>query len=72
MIPNKGGAPKKDGYGEVYVGADITPDAVEFGRAMNEFQRMSGTRNPSAAEVLGVLLSLGYRKPQVVDEFVTV
>ena len=59
--------PKSDfhhGLKEVHQGAAISPDAVEFGRAMETYMRMMRTRNPSCGEILKVVKSLGYTKDE--------
>lgn len=42
-------------------GADLTADEIEFGRAMERWQRMSGER-PTCRDVLTVAKELGYKR----------
>jgi len=49
-------------FQEMYPGADITPDELEFLMAMERFQRKYHRRYPTWREILFVLRSLGYRK----------
>ena len=49
-------------YTENYPGADVTPDELEFLKAMERFQRRHNRRYPTWREVLFVLESLGYRR----------
>lgn len=46
---------------EVCQGADLTPDEVEFGRAMVRWMRKHD-RQPHAVDVLAVAKALGYRR----------
>jgi len=46
----------------VNLGADLTPEQVEFGKAMERFKRERRRPFPTCSEVLEVLKSLGYRK----------
>jgi hypothetical protein len=48
--------------GEEYPGWDVTPDELEFLKAMERYQRRMRRRYPTWREVLAVLHSLGYRK----------
>jgi hypothetical protein len=43
-------------------GSGLTPDEIEFGRAMETFRRTKGVRFPTCSQVLAVLRSLGYAK----------
>lgn len=43
---------------------DYDDDEVEFMRAMQEYKKSSGRMFPTWSEVLEVLISLGYRKPE--------
>lgn len=43
-------------------GAELTPDEIEFGRAMDRYKREHNRPHPTAVEVLQVAKSLGYRK----------
>ena len=43
-------------------GSRLTPDEVEFGRAMQEYQTRTRRRYPAWSEVLYVLRLLGYAK----------
>lgn len=52
----------RPGHHETHQGAAITPDAVEFGRAMERYKRMENRPYPDCADILRVLKSLGYRK----------
>jgi hypothetical protein len=47
---------------EHYPGWDVTPDELEFLKAMERYQRRMRRRYPTWREVLAVLHSLGYRK----------
>jgi hypothetical protein len=49
---------------QVHVGATIPPDAVEFGRAMETWQRANG-RYATWRDVLRVAKSLGYERQPV-------
>jgi hypothetical protein len=42
--------------------ADLTPDQVEFGAAMERYMRLCHRPFPTWHEVLEVLTALGYRK----------
>jgi hypothetical protein len=44
------------------VGADYTPDELEFLHAIDRYKRKHRRPFPAWSEVLQVLLSLGYRK----------
>lgn len=44
------------------VDTGLTPDDVEFGKAMEDYKRKKDRPFPTWHEVLDVLLSLGYRK----------
>lgn len=50
------------GIQAVHVGADYSDDELEFMLAMDAYKREHRRPFPSWSEVLGVLLSLGYRK----------
>ena len=50
------------GYQGGDAGARLTPDEVEFGRAMDQYKRLNNRPFPTYSEVLDVLISLGYRK----------
>ena len=43
-------------------GWDVTPDELEFLKAMERYQRRMRRRYPTYREVLAVLTGLGYRK----------
>jgi hypothetical protein len=43
-------------------GGELTPDEVEFGRAVEEYQRLRRRRYPQFSEILAIAVSLGYRK----------
>jgi hypothetical protein len=45
---------------------DYSGDEVEFMRAMDEYKRSSGRMFPTWSEVLEVVRSLGYAKPEAV------
>lgn len=47
--------------GEIFPGAGLTPEEVEFGRAMHAWQ-LRWRRRPTCADVLAVARALGYRK----------
>lgn len=47
---------------ENFPGADVTPEELEFLKAMERFQRRHHRRYPTWREVLFVLKSLGYRR----------
>ncbi|HET6573945.1 MAG TPA: hypothetical protein VFG68_10115 [Fimbriiglobus sp.] len=49
-------------YLENFPGADVTPEELEFLKAMERFQRRHHRRYPTWREVLFVLKSLGYRR----------
>jgi hypothetical protein len=49
-------------YTENFPGADVTPEELEFLKAMERFQRERRRRYPTWREVLFVLRSLGYRR----------
>ncbi|WP_199756728.1 hypothetical protein [Tautonia sociabilis] len=49
---------------------EYSSDEMEFIRAMQEYKRRSGRMFPTWSEVLEVLRSLGYEKPEPVDEAV--
>ena len=48
--------------GYTHPGSELTADEVEFGLAMDEFQRRYRVRYPAWSEILFVLHTLGYRK----------
>lgn len=50
------------GYSANAVGADIDFDAMEFGRAMDQWKRDNRKPFPTFADVLAVAKSLGYVK----------
>lgn len=54
----------KNGFGTANVGSELTTDQVEFGRAMDKYKRENLRPYPTWSEVLGVLKSLGYRRPE--------
>lgn len=57
--------PKKIGYSryeENFPGADITAEEWDFVSAIEKYRKETGRRHLAWREVLGVLLSLGYRK----------
>jgi hypothetical protein len=56
----RGSEYRRDFIGES--GAALTADEVEFGRAMERFQRQSGKPFPDCADVLLVIRGLGYRR----------
>lgn len=51
-----------EGFTGPCLGADYTPDEVEFLRAMDGYKSQMGRPFPTWREVLAVLQSLGYRK----------
>lgn len=44
---------------------DYTPDEIEFMMAMDKYKREKRRPFPQWSEVMGVFLSLGYRKPEL-------
>jgi len=54
---------------EVYPGLELTPDQIEFGRAMDRYQRKFRRRYPAWSEVLYVAHCLGYRRTAAPREF---
>lgn len=52
---------------KVNVGADYTPDEVEFLMAVDRYKLESGHKFPCLRELLAVARSLGYRKAEVAD-----
>jgi hypothetical protein len=52
----------KDGTSVLFPGADISPEAVAFGRAMEKYKREAHRPFPTWLEVLNVAKDLGYRK----------
>lgn len=46
----------------VHVGAELTPDQVEFGAAMDRYKREQNRPFPTFSEVLAVAESLGWRR----------
>lgn len=58
----QGGQNRTNGWGDIYPGARYTPDEVEFMLAMDRYKRVNRRPFPTWHEVLGVLVSLGYRK----------
>ena len=55
----------------LHPGSDLTADEVEFGLAMDEFQRRYRVRYPAWSEILFVLHTLGYRKVRSEDGLTT-
>lgn len=54
---------QREGAGDdAFPGCALTADEIEFGKAMHQYKRRTGRLNPSYAEVLAVIHSLGYRK----------
>jgi hypothetical protein len=53
---------KTDGFSDTFIGLDVSPEAVEFGKAMDRHKRERQRPFPTCSEVLAVLRSLGYRK----------
>ncbi len=53
---------KTDSAHEINMGAEYTPEEIEFLQAMDAYMRAKGKRFPSFTEVLNVAKSLGYRK----------
>lgn len=49
-------------YQENFLGADLTPDQLEFALAMERYMRLKNRPFPTWHEVLAVLAALGYRK----------
>ena len=49
-------------FTENYPGSDVTPDELEFLKAIERFQRLHDRRYPTWREVLFVARCLGYRK----------
>ena len=54
--------------GYTHPGSELTADEVEFGLAMDEFQRRYRVRYPAWSEILFVLHTLGYRKAGPAEE----
>lgn len=54
--------PAPHSVSEVNLGGHITADAVEFGRAMEKYQRRAGRRYPTWLEVLNIARDLGWSK----------
>ncbi len=52
----------------IHPGSELTADEVEFGLAMDEFQRRYRVRYPAWSDILFVLHALGYRKVAEVEE----
>jgi len=50
------------------LGSELTPDEVEFLLAMERYKREKHRPFPTWHEVLRVVKSLGYRKPEVRDQ----
>lgn len=48
--------------GGQHIGADISSEAVEFGRALDKFKRDNRRPYPTVSDVLSVAKSLGYRR----------
>lgn len=49
-------------WDEVCQGANLTPEEVAFGRAMETYMRLNGRPFPKFDEVLAVAKALGYRR----------
>jgi hypothetical protein len=49
-------------YEENFPGAALTPDEVEFARAMERYMRLQRRPFPTWHEVLAVIHALGYRR----------
>ena len=47
---------------EAFPGSELTPEQVEFGKAIDRYKRTNHRPYPSWDEILAVALSLGYRK----------
>lgn len=71
-------APRPEGHGRgpsrrranvcaLDIGADYTDEEREFLHAMDDYITRTGRRFPAWTEALGVLKSLGYRKPGDVE-----
>ena len=45
-----------------HIGIELTPEDVEFGKAMERFKRLHGVRFPSWSDALFVAAQLGYRR----------
>lgn len=56
------GTARNSGLGAVFVGADMTPEELEFCKAMDRYKRNRKRPYPTFSEVLKVIRSLGYRK----------
>lgn len=50
------------GFAAVSIGAEYTPEELEFMQAISEYRKATRRRFPSCTEVLAVAKSLGYRK----------
>jgi hypothetical protein len=50
---------------------DYSGDEVEFMKAMDDYKRKSGRMFPTWSEVLEVVRSLGYTRPEVTDPQLT-
>ena len=48
-------------YDELFSGSEITPEAVQFGKAMHRLKQLLG-RTPDAAEVFRAAKAMGYRR----------
>lgn len=55
-------APDVSSISVLNIGADLSADDVEFGKAMDRYKRERRRPYPTCSEVLAVLRSLGYRK----------
>ncbi len=53
---------RTDSIHEINMGAEYTPEEIEFLQAMDAYMRIKGKRFPTFTEVLKVAKSLGYRK----------
>ena len=55
----------------IHPGSELTADEVEFGLAMDEFQRRYRVRYPAWSDILFVLHTLGYRKAAQAEDGLT-
>lgn len=53
---------RSQGFGDINIGSEYTPDQIEFLKAMERYKRVRRRPFPTWHEVLEVLVSLGYRK----------
>ncbi len=60
--PNRAAIPRPSGTGGKNIGADISDEAIAFGRALDQFKRTNHRPYPSVSDVLAVLKSLGYKR----------